>query len=281
MNELQVFQNTEFGQIRTLAIENEPWFVGKDVADVLGYTKLDAMYRIVESEDKTEIDPQNIEIAGFPRNGATLEENPNVRRLILINESGLYSAIFNSKLPSAKKFKRWVTAEVLPAIRKHGAYMTSETIEKVLSDPDTIIKIATQLKEEQAKRMLLEVKVEEQRPKVIFADAVSASKTSILVGDMAKLLKQNGVNMGASRFFTWLRDNGFLIKRKGTDWNMPTQKSMELQLFEIKETSIAHSDGHTSISRTPKITGKGQLYFINKFVGQDCTDCWNQEYEEA
>ena len=269
MNELQVFKNTEFGQIRTLAIENEPWFVGKDVADVLGYTKLDAMYRIVESEDKTEIDPQNIEIAGFPRNGATLEENPNVRRLILINESGLYSAIFNSKLPSAKKFKRWVTAEVLPAIRKHGAYMTSETIEKVLSDPDTIIKIATQLKEEQAKRMLLEVKVEEQRPKVIFADAVSASKTSILVGDMAKLLKQNGVDMGASRFFSWLRDNGFLIKRKGTDWNMPTQKSMELQLFEIKETSIAHSDGHTSISRTPKITGKGQLYFINKFVGQE------------
>lgn len=269
MNELQVFQNTEFGQIRTLAIENEPWFVGKDVADVLGYTKLDAMYRIVESEDKTEIDPQNIEIAGFPRNGATLEENPNVRRLILINESGLYSAIFNSKLPSAKKFKRWVTAEVLPAIRKHGAYMTADTIEKVLSDPDTIIKIATQLKEEQAKRMLLEVKVEEQRPKVIFADAVSASKTSILVGDMAKLLKQNGVDMGASRFFSWLRDNGFLIKRKGTDWNMPTQKSMELQLFEIKETSIAHSDGHTSISRTPKITGKGQLYFINKFVGQE------------
>lgn len=266
MNEIKIFNNDEFGQIRTLAIENEPWFVGKDVADVLGYTKLDAMYRIVEIEDKKEIDPQNIEIAGFPRNGATLEENPNVRRLILINESGLYSAIFNSKLPSAKKFKRWVTAEVLPAIRKHGAYMTSETIEKVLSDPDTIIKIATQLKEEQAKRRLLEVKVEEQKPKVLFADAVSASKTSILVGDMAKLLKQNGVDMGASRFFTWLRDNGFLIKRKGTDWNMPTQKSMELQLFEIKETSIAHSDGHTSISRTPKITGKGQLYFINKFL---------------
>jgi len=266
MNEIKIFNNDEFGQIRTLAIENEPWFVGKDVADVLGYTKLDAMYRIVESEDKTEIDPQNIEIAGFPRNGATLEENPNVRRLILINESGLYSAIFNSKLPSAKKFKRWVTAEVLPAIRKHGAYMTADTIEKVLSDPDTIIKIATQLKEEKAKRMLLEVKVEEQKPKVIFADAVSASKTSILVGDMAKLLKQNGIDMGASRLFAWLRDNGFLIKRKGTDWNMPTQKSMELQLFEIKETSIAHSDGHTSISRTSKINGKGQLYFINKFL---------------
>ena len=266
MNELKIFNNDEFGQIRTLAIENEPWFVGKDVADVLGYTKLDAMYRIVESEDKTEIDPQNIEITGFPRNGATLEENPNVRRLILINESGLYSAIFNSKLPSAKKFKRWVTAEVLPAIRKHGAYMTADTIERVLSDPDTIIKIATQLKEEQAKRRLLEVKVEEQKPKVLFADAVATSKTSILVGEMAKILKQNGIDIGQNRLFTWLRENGYLIRRSGTDFNMPTQYSMELGLFEIKETVVHKPDGSSKINKTPKITGKGSIYFINKFV---------------
>ena len=152
-------------------------------------------------------------------------------------------------------------------------------LEKQWNTPEAVMARALKMAETTIKT--LQTTVIEQRPKVIFADAVSASKTSILVGDMAKLLKQNGVNMGASRFFTWLRDNGFLIKRKGTDWNMPTQKSMELQLFEIKETSIAHSDGHTSISRTPKITGKGQLYFINKFVGQDCTDCWNQEYEEA
>ena len=152
-------------------------------------------------------------------------------------------------------------------------------LEKQWNTPEAVMARALKMAETTIKT--LQTTVIEQRPKVIFADAVSASKTSILVGDMAKLLKQNGVDMGASRFFTWLRDNGFLIKRKGTDWNMPTQKSMELQLFEIKETSIAHSDGHTSISRTPKITGKGQLYFINKFVGQDCTDCWNQEYEEA
>lgn len=139
-------------------------------------------------------------------------------------------------------------------------------LEKQWNTPEAVMARALKMAETTIKT--LQTTVIEQRPKVIFADAVSASKTSILVGDMAKLLKQNGVNMGASRFFTWLRDNGFLIKRKGTDWNMPTQKSMELQLFEIKETSIAHSDGHTSISRTPKITGKGQLYFINKFVGR-------------
>lgn len=138
-------------------------------------------------------------------------------------------------------------------------------LEKQWNTPEAVMARALKMAETTIKT--LQTTVIEQRPKVIFADAVSASKTSILVGDMAKLLKQNGVDMGASRFFTWLRDNGFLIKRKGTDWNMPTQKSMELQLFEIKETSIAHSDGHTSISRTPKITGKGQLYFINKFVG--------------
>lgn len=140
-------------------------------------------------------------------------------------------------------------------------------LEKQWNTPEAVMARALKMAETTIKT--LQTTVIEQRPKVIFADAVSASKTSILVGDMAKLLKQNGVNMGASRFFSWLRDNGFLIKRKGTDWNMPTQKSMELQLFEIKETSIAHSDGHTSISRTPKITGKGQLYFINKFVGQE------------
>lgn len=137
-------------------------------------------------------------------------------------------------------------------------------LEKQWNTPEAVMARALKMAETTIKT--LQTTVIEQRPKVIFADAVSASKTSILVGDMAKLLKQNGVNMGASRFFSWLRDNGFLIKRKGTDWNMPTQKSMELQLFEIKETSIAHSDGHTSISRTPKVTGKGQLYFINKFL---------------
>lgn len=252
MNEMKIFNNDEFGQIRTLAIENEPWFVGKDVADVLGYSNSrDALSKHVDQEDKG--------VANCDTLGGKQE-------LTVINESGLYSLVMGSKLPSAKKFKRWVTAEVLPAIRKHGAYMTSETIEKVLSDPDTIIKIATQLKEEQAKRMLLEVKVEEQKPKVLFADAVATSKTSILVGEMAKILKQNGIDIGQNRLFTWLRENGYLIRRSGTDFNMPTQYSMDLGLFEIKETVVHKPDGSSKINKTPKITGKGSIYFMNKFV---------------
>ena len=252
MNELQVFQNTEFGQIRTLSIKNEPYFVGKDVTDILGYQNGSRdVNRHVDEEDRLK---------------TMLFDGTQDKETIVINESGLYSLVMGSKLPSAKKFKRWVTAEVLPAIRKHGAYMTAETIEKVLSDPDTIIKIATQLKEEQAKRMLLEVKVEEQKPKVLFADAVATSKTSILVGEMAKILKQNGIDIGQNRLFTWLRENGYLIRRSGTDFNMPTQYSMDLGLFEIKETVVHKPDGSSKINKTPKITGKGSIYFMNKFV---------------
>ena len=253
MNEIKIFNNDEFGQIRTLAIENEPWFVGKDVADALGYEKSrNALSAHVEEDDALKW-------------GIT-DSLGRTQETTIINESGLYSLVMGSKLPSAKKFKRWVTAEILPAIRKHGAYMTSETIEKVLSDPDTIIKIATQLKEEQAKRMLLEVKVEEQKPKVLFADAVATSKTSILVGEMAKILKQNGIDIGQNRLFTWLRENGYLIRRSGTDFNMPTQYSMDLGLFEIKETVVHKPDGSSKINKTPKITGKGSIYFMNKFV---------------
>ena len=159
----------------------------------------------------------------------------------------------------------WIFDEVLPSINKYGGYLTPQKIEEVLLNPDTIIRLATDLKAEREKRFALEVKVNEMRPKEIFADAVSVSKTSILVGEMAKILKQNGIEMGQNRFFEWLRVKGFLVNRKGTDYNMPTQRSMELGLFEIKETSITHSDGHVTISKTPKITGKGQIYFVNKF----------------
>lgn len=145
--------------------------------------------------------------------------------------------------------------------------MTPETIEKTLTDPDFIIRLATKLKEEQLARQQAEKQIEEQKPKILFADAVTTSKTPILVGELAKLLKQNGIDMGQNRLFQWLRDNGYLIKRRGTDYNMPTQYSMEMGLFEVKETSITHSDGHISINKTPKITGKGQVYFINKFKG--------------
>lgn len=182
----------------------------------------------------------------------------------LYTAKGIYEICRFSRQPKADKFMDWVW-DVVESIRKHGAYMTPQRIEEVLLNPDTIIQLATALKEEQQKRLEAEKKLEEQKPKVLFADAVTASKTSILIGELAKILRQNGINIGQNRLFQWLRDNGYLIKRKGSDYNMPTQYSMELGLFEVKETTITHSDGHISISKTPKVTGKGQIYFINKF----------------
>lgn len=260
MENLQVFKNEQFGEVRVIEHDGEPWFVAKDVAKVLGYKKLDAMYRVIDAQDKKEIDPQSVENTGFPQNGVILESNPNIRRMMLITESGLYEAIFNSTLPAAKTFKRWVTSEVLPSIRKHGGYIAGQ---ETMSGDELIARalLVAQSKIEEKDRQ-----IEEMTPKAIFADAVSASHTSILVGELAKVLKQNGVNMGQNRLFQWMRDKGYLISRKGTDYNMPTQKSMEMGLFEIKETAITHSDGHTSISKTTKVTGKGQQYFINKFV---------------
>lgn len=187
------------------------------------------------------------------------------QNVILINESGLYSLILSSKLPTAKAFKRWITSEVIPAIRKHGGYLTAEKTEELLNNPDLIIKLATDLKEERAKRAEAQEQLHAAQPKVIFADAVASSNTTILIGDLAKLLKQNGHDMGQKRLFQWMRDNGYLIKRQGADYNSPTQRAMEMGLFEIKETAISHADGHTSISKTTKVTGKGQVYFVNKF----------------
>lgn len=251
MNNLQVFKNDQFGEIRTVEIGGEPWFVGKDIAERLGYTNPQKAVRDhIDDEDKTL--NESFTVNGTP--------------IVLINESGLYSLVLSSKLPTAKQFKRWITSDVIPTIRKHGAYMTPETIEKVLLNPDTIINLASQLKSEREKRIALEGKVEEDRPKVIFADAVSTANNSILIGELAKLLKQNGVEMGQNRLFKWLREHGFLIKREGLDYNMPTQRSMELGLFEIKETAITHADGHISISKTPKVTGRGQQYFVNLFL---------------
>ena len=154
----------------------------------------------------------------------------------------------------------------MPSIRKHGAYLTDNALEEALTSPDFLIKLATQLKEEKEQRKQLEAKVEQDKPKVLFADSVSASKSSILVGELAKILKQNGVDTGQFRLFAWLRENGYLIKREGSDYNMPTQKSAEMGLFEVKQTIITHSDGHITTNKTPKVTGKGQVYFINKFM---------------
>lgn len=243
----------ENSEIRTVEKDGEPWFVGKDVAAVLGYSNTrDALAKHVDDEDKNTV---------VIRDG--IQGNPNT---IVINESGLYSLVLSSKLPNAKKFKRWVTSEVLPSIRKHGAYMTDQTLEQALTSPDFLIQLATQLKEEKEQRKQLEAKVEQDKPKVLFADSVSASKSSILVGELAKILKQNGVDTGQFRLFAWLRENGYMIKREGSDYNMPTQKSAEMGLFEVKQTIITHSDGHITTNKTPKVTGKGQVYFVNKFM---------------
>lgn len=257
---VKAFSNDKYGNVRVVLIgeSQEPYFVGKDVAECLGYSDTkSAISDHVDIEDKQIIQKGQITTLEIPNRGLTI-----------INESGLYSLVLSSKLPQAKDFKRWVTSEVLPSIRKNGTYMTDEMIEKVLTDPDLIIKLATQLKEERTARVNAENQIEADKPKVIFADAVSTSKTSILVGELAKLLKQNGVDTGEKRLFTYLRDNSYLIKRKGTDYNSPTQKSMELGLFEVKETSVSHSDGHVTVSKTTKVTGKGQQYFINKFIGK-------------
>lgn len=253
--EITFFSNQEFGVIRAVEIDGEPWFVGKDVAERLGYERATkAIQNHVDNEDKDEV-PIRDSIG-------RMQKTP------IINESGLYSLILSSKLPRAKAFKRWVTSEVIPSIRKHGAYMTLETAEQMLSNPDFMIRLLQELKSEQEQRRELERQKKEDAPKVLFADAVKTSRTSILVGELAKILKQNGVETGQTRLFSWLRDNGFLIKRKGSDYNMPTQKAMEAGLFEIKETAVTHADGHVSVNRTPKVTGKGQLYFVERFLSQ-------------
>lgn len=246
MNQLQVFTNQQFGQIRVVAQNGEPWFVGKDVADVLGYKNpRKAMIDHVDEEDKgvTKCD--------------TLGGKQNT---VTINESGLYSLILSSKLPTAKKFKHWVTSDVIPSIRKSGGYIARQ---ETMSDAELMAKalLVAQRQIEDRERL-----IEEMKPAKIFADAVCASEQTILVGDLAKLIKQNGVDIGQKRLFEWLRLNGYLIKRKGADWNMPTQRSMDMGLFEIKETAITHSDGHVTISKTVKVTGRGQRYFINKFL---------------
>lgn len=258
MNELQIFKNDEFGQVRTTIINDEPYFVGKDVAGILGYSNLDkAIRQHVDPEDKQPVYLNNL-----------TAQNGSPTKAIAISESGLYSLIFGSKFEEAKRFKRWVTSEVLPAIRKHGAYATAPTIDKILDDPDYGIRLLQNLKEERERRKALEVQNAVMIPKGVFADAVTTSDSCILIGDLAKLLRQNGVEIGQKRLFEYLRNHGFLIKRRGADWNSPTQRAMEMGLLEIKETAITHSDGHVTISKTTKVTGKGQIYFVNRFLGE-------------
>lgn len=250
MNEVQIF-SFENNQVRVIEIEGEPWFVGNDVATVLGYSNTrDAIGKHVDSEDKNTV---------AIRDGIT-RGNPNKT---IINESGLYSLILSSKLPSAKKFKRWVTSKVLPTIRKHGAYMTDQKAFDVVHNKNGLIDLLQQAADQLREK---DVQIEEMRPKALFADSVSSSSSTISVGDLAKILKQNGINIGSIRLFAWLRDNGYLIKRQGSDYNSPTQYSMERGWFEVKETTVNYPDGRTLVKKTPKVTGKGQQYFVNRFL---------------
>ena len=244
MKDIQIFNNPEFGQVRTVVIDNEPWFVAKDVCDALSV----ATNHVRESLDEDEVS-----------NLRTTEIGPEFggKAPLIVSEAGLYSLILKSRKPEAKAFKRWITHEVIPAIRKTGGYHVPQSPEEQMAQG---LLAAQKLLAEKDKR------IEEMRPKEIFADAVSVSKTDILIGDLAKLIKQNGHDIGQKRLFSWLREKGYLIKRKGLDWNMPTQKAMEMKLFRVKETVVTHSDGHTTVSKTPKVTGKGQIYFVNKFL---------------
>ena len=249
MNEIKIFDNPEFGKVRTMEINGEPYLVGKDVAEILGYSNTrDALTKHVDSEDKNTV--------------AICDGKGNPNQTV-INESGLYSLILSSKLPKAKEFKRWVTSEVLPSIRKHGAY----AVDELLNDPEFAIKTFTALKEERERSKRLSEQIEADKPKVIFADSVSAAKSSILIGDLAKILKQNGVNIGQNRLFEWFRQNGFLIK-SGSSKNMPTQKAAEMGLFEVKVSTVNNPDGSIRETKTTKVTGKGQVYFVNKFLGR-------------
>ena len=225
-------------------IEN-PLFLAKDVANWIEHSNPRVMLNTVDENEKV---VNNVYTLGGSQESWFLTED------------GLYEVLMQSRKPIAKQFKKEVK-KILKSIRMNGMYAT----DKLLDNPDLAIQAFTKLKEEREKRKALEIKIEEQKPKVIFADAVETSKTSILIGDLAKLIKQNGVDIGQKRMFIWLRDNGYLIKRQGSDYNMPTQKAMERGLFEIKETAVTHSDGHITVNKTPKVTGKGQIYFINKF----------------
>ncbi len=246
MQDLQIFENPEFGEIRALEIDNEPWFVGKDVATALGYERgTKAVQDHVDSEDRYAVPIQD--------SVGRMQNTP------VINESGLYSLILSSKLPTAKKFKRWVTSEVLPSIRKVGGYIQGQ---EELSDEDLLAK-ALQIAQKQIEEKNEQLR--KARPKILFANAVAVSDGTISIADLAKLLCQNGIKIGQNRLFEQLREKGYLIRAERNDRNMPTQRAMEMGLFRIKE-SIQQQGDKIIIAKTVKVTGKGQRYFINKFL---------------
>lgn len=248
MNELQIFENPEFGRVRTTVIDGEPWFVAADVCRALDLGNPTRALDRLDNDERTLISIKGAS-NGKPVNG--------------VNEPGLYSLVLGSRKPEAKAFKRWITHEVIPAIRKTGGYQVPQSPAEQMAQG---ILAAQKLL---AERDVTIAKQNEQiavlTPKGVFADAVTASKTSILVGGLAKLIKQQGIDIGQKRLFAWMRENGFLIK-SGTEKNMPTQRAMDLKLFEVKEGSFVDGNGVNRITRTTKVTGKGQVYFVNKFL---------------
>jgi anti-repressor protein len=266
-NALQVFSNQEFGDIRVVMREGEPWFVAADVCTAFRESN---RYRAMQSLHDDE-------------KGYTQMNTPGgLQQVVIVNEAGLYTLLFAMRPAKArgvsdthiaerqeklKAYKRWVTHEVLPTIRKHGAYITTSKLEEMLNDPDAWIGMLNAIKEERSAKERLQLEAEQNLPKVRFADAVSASNDTILIGELAKILKGNGVDVGQNRLFTFLRNAGYLIKRQGTDYNTPTQRAMDLGLFRVKESIFTHSDGLISIKKTTMVTGKGQHYFINLFMG--------------
>lgn len=264
MNKLQIFNSPEFGQVRMIVEDDKILFCASDVASALKYSNISKAI----NDHCPHITKRYIGVeTGTKADGTPAIQNVQMN---FIPEGDIYRLVVRSKLPTAIKFEGWVFDDIIPSIRKHGGYLTPAKIEEVLSNPDTIIKLATELKQERAKRIEHEQKIEADKPKVLFAEAVETAKSSILVGELAKLIKQNGIDIGQQRLFNFMRENGYLIKQKGSAYNMPTQKSMNLGLFEIKERTINHSD-HVEIVKTPKVTGKGQIYFINMFAKNKMT----------
>ncbi len=253
-NNIQIFDNDDFGNLRTyVEPDGTVLFCATDVAKALGYLR--------------PADAITAHCNGSVFYRPIQDSMGRIQQAKFITEADVMRLIVSSKLPAARAYEAWVFEEVLPAIHRHGVYATPEAAEKMLEDPDFLIAALNSLKEERAKRQQLQVENDDMKPKALFADAVSASTTSILVGELAKLLRQNGIDIGQNRLFAWLRENGYLMK-SGSSYNMPTQRAMDLGLFTIKETTITHSDGHTTISKTPKVTGKGQQYFVNVFLAE-------------
>lgn len=248
---IQIFSNPQFGEIRTLTDEaNDPLFCLADLCAALGISN----HRNV----KARLDEEDVRLMDTPTNGG-------LQQITFVTESGMYDVILRSDAEKAKPFRKWVTSEVLPAIRKHGVYATPQTIDNLLANPDNAIKVFQTLKEERQLRQIAEAKIEADAPKVLFAESLKAANRSILIGELAKILKQNGYETGQKRLFQYLRDNGYLMK-SGSEKNQPTQKSMEMGLFEITVRTVAAPDGLTIAKATTKVTCKGQEYFINKLT---------------